>query len=137
VKRPSAPTKESALAFISKINIGVDNLNNYYWTITEKNYDSMIGSICIWNISEDKKSAEIGYDLSPEFQRKGIMNESLKSVLKFGFETLNFDSMEAYTHNKNESSKKLLERNGFKLVKDKKDEDNPDILIYEIKKAQS
>ncbi|MCX2681732.1 GNAT family N-acetyltransferase [Galbibacter sp. EGI 63066] len=137
VKRPSAKSKEKALEFISKINCGVDNRNLYYWTITEKNNSEMIGSICLWNFSGDQRSAEVGYDLNPKFQRKGIMNESLKRVVEFGFKELNLDLIEAYTHKKNERSKKLLERNGFALVKNKKDEHNRDNVIYGIKKESS
>lgn len=133
VKRPNADSKEKALEFILKTNKGIDEQNLYYWTITEKNSAKMIGSICLWNFSKDRKTAEVGYDLSPKFQRKGIMNESLKSILEFGFKNLNLDFIEAYTQKNNENSKKLLERNGFILVPDKKDEENHDNVIYEIK----
>jgi len=132
VKRSNADTKEKALEFISKANKGVDDQKLYYWTITEKNSPKMIGSICLWNFSKDQKTAEIGYDLSPKFHRKGIMDESLKSILKFGFKNLNLDFIEAYTQKNNESSKKLLERNGFILFPDRKDEDNHYNIIYEI-----
>ncbi len=134
VKRPKAETKEKALQFISKINNGIDERNLYYWVITEINSDQMIGSICFWNISIDQNTAEVGYDLSPKFQGKGIMNESLQSILEFGFKILNLDLIEAYTHKKNKNSKKLLERNRFKLVVNKRDEDNQDNIIYDLKK---
>ena len=133
VKRPTAESKEKALEFILKTNKGIDDQNLYYWVITEKNKSEMIGSICLWNFSQDQKSAEAGYDLGPEFQRKGIMGESLKSVLEFGFEKLDLDIIEAYTHKNNESSKKLLEKNGFTFVSGKKDEHNQYNIIYEIK----
>jgi ribosomal-protein-alanine N-acetyltransferase len=132
VKRPNAETKEEALEFIEKIKTGIDNRNLYYWKITEKN--KMIGSICLWNFSKDHKTAEIGYDLSPNYQGKGIMNESLKNVTEFGFRELNLNIIEAYTHRQNTSSTKLLERNGFNLVEGKKDEHNTDNIIYELKK---
>ena len=134
VKRSSAETKEKALGFISKINRGLKNQNFYYWSISEKSNPEMIGSICLWNFSEDKKTAEIGYDLSTKSQRKGIMNEALKSVLKFGFKNLELETIEAFTHKENVSSKKLLERNKFKLIQSREDEHNKDNVIYEIKK---
>jgi len=134
VKRPNAPSKEKALEFISKTNNAIDNNSILYWVITEKGKNEMIGSICLWNFSEDKKKAEIGYDLSPEFQRKGIMDESLKNVLKFGFNTLLLDAIVAYTQYNNKSSVKLLKRNNFKLVEDLKDEENEYNRIFEIKK---
>ena len=134
VKRPSAESKEKALEFINKTNNGIDRQNLFYWTITEKESNQMIGSICLWNFSKDRKTAEVGYDLSPKFQGKGIMNESLKSILEFGFKNLNLDLIEAYTHKRNLSSKKLLERNRFILDVNKKDEHNQDNIIYKLKK---
>ncbi len=135
VKRPRAETKEKALEFITKIRSGIDNQDLYYWKIAEKNQMEMIGSICLWNFSKDRKIAEIGYDLSPDYQGQGIMNESLKYVIDFGFRKLNLDLVEAYTHNQNSSSKKLLEKNGFSLVEGKIDKNNSDNIVYELKKA--
>lgn len=137
VKRPSAETKKKALEFISKISNGTKKQNFYYWCVSEKSNIEMIGSVCLWNFSKDKKTAEIGYDLNPKFQRKGIMNEALKSVLKFGFKNLKLETIEAFTHNENVSSKKLLERNKFKLIQERKDEHNKDNIIYELKKGSS
>lgn len=133
VKRPTAKTKERALEFISKINSGIDDGNLFYWAITEKDTDKAIGTICLWNFSEDKKTAEIGFDLCPEFQGKGLMTECLRSILDFGFNKLDLNSITAYTHRKNESSKKLLERNGFKCIGGKKDKHNKNNLVYEFR----
>jgi ribosomal-protein-alanine N-acetyltransferase len=130
VKRASAQSKEKALEFISKTNSGIANKNLLYWVITTKENDQMIGSICLWNFSKDQKIAEVGYDLNPKFQGKGIMNEALKRILEFGFEKLNLDLIEAYTHKNNNSSKKLLERNQFKIVVGKIDEHNQDNIIF-------
>ena len=56
VKRPSAETKEKALEFISKISNGTKKKNFYYWCVSEKRNIEMIGSVCLWNFSKDKKS---------------------------------------------------------------------------------
>ncbi len=132
VDRSSAETKEEALEFIQKVNAEFKNGNSIYWKITEKNSDIMIGSICLWNFSKDRKMGEIGYDLSPLYQGKGIMDESLNSIVEFGFQKLELELIEAYTHYKNDSSKKLLERNGFKLKNGKKDKDNENNIIYKL-----
>ncbi|MFT5915665.1 MAG: ribosomal-protein-alanine N-acetyltransferase [Bacteroidia bacterium] len=95
----------------------------------------MIGSICLWNFSEDRKIAETGYDLSPKFQGRGLMSEALKAILEFGFQNLNLDLIEAYTQKNNESSRKMLEKNMFKLAMNRKDEENSANLIYELQKA--
>ena len=135
VKRSSAESKENALEFITKINAGIENRELYYWKISEKFQHEMIGSICLWNFSNDNKIAEVGYDLMPKYQGQGIMNESLESVIKYGFQKLNLVLIEAYTHSKNASSAKLLKKNGFSIVEGKKDAHNIDNLVYELRKS--
>lgn len=134
VQRPSAESKEKALAFISKITTGVSKKEIYYWAICEKDKDVLIGSICLWNLSKDRKTAEVGYDLSPVFQKKGIMNESLQCILDFGFNNLNLMCVVAYTQVNNSSSVQLLERNGFVLNMKKKDPQNVENRFFEYRR---
>lgn len=132
VKRSSAETEEEAIEFIENAlaNMAKDELVN--WFICLKDDPKMIGSICLWNISEDRKTAEIGYDLNPQFWGKGIMHEAMQAVIKYGFEILALHRIEAYTSYKNSASLGLLRKNGFKLNKEKTDADNPDNRIFEL-----
>ncbi len=123
-----------ALKFIKELKEYIENNTSIAWGITLKNDSKIIGTICLWNFSQDNKIAEVGYDLNPQFQGKGIMNEALQSILEFGFINLNLASIEAYTHQANESSKKLLERNKFELIEGKQDKQNLNNIIYEIEK---
>ena len=74
-----------------------------------------MGTIGLWNISKEKNSAEIGYELIPAFQGKGIMQEVFPALVAFGFETMKLQTIEAYTTSDNEKSVKLLEKNNFIL----------------------
>lgn len=103
--------------FINKI----PKRQNINWNITLKSNLKMIGTICLWNFSEDQKTVEVGYDLYPQFQGMGIMSEALKCVVDYGFKKLELEKIEAYTHRGNEASKRLLEKNNFTLVPDKND----------------
>lgn len=130
-------TIADAIKHIKKINLETENNTSFSWGITLKSDREIIGTICLWNFSDDCKTAEVGYDLNPTFQRKGIMSEALNSVMDFGFKELNLDTIEAYTHIQNESSKKLLEKNGFRFIEDRKDNDNLSNVIFEIKNPYS
>lgn len=134
ITRSSATSQTEALEFIEKIRTGIQKQEIFYWSITEKNNDQMIGSICLWNFSADRKTAETGYDLLPYFQKKGIMSEALQSILDYGFLKLHLQKIEAYTHKDNIASKKMLESNNFKLVPGKKDAHNANNLIFSIEK---
>ena len=83
------------------------------WGITLKDSDSLIGNVAFWRIEKEHYRAEIGYVLHPDYWRKGIMSEVLQTVLKFGFETLKFHSIEANVNPENAASIRLLEKQGF------------------------
>ena len=73
------------------------------------------------------------YDLIPEYHHKGYINEALINVIEFGFKEINFTTIEVFTSYKNKNSIKLLERNNFKLQKNRKDEGFPNNRIYTLK----
>ena len=124
--------KADAIKFIKEINENDSNNHSFSWGINLKNNPKIVGTICLWNFSKDKKTAEVGYDLHPEFHKKGIMNEALKSVLNFGFNKLDLSKVEAFTHKENESSIKLLRNNNFQVNKTRIDEENRNNIIFEI-----
>ncbi len=130
IDRPKTSTQKAAISFIHKIQAGIQDKSIYDWSITLSNDDSMIGSICLWNISKDRKSAEIGYALSPVYQGKGFMSEAIKAVLQFGFETLEFENIDAYTHRANKKSIELLTKHDFIHQKGVVDTHNENNAVY-------
>ena len=91
-----------------KNNIGIS------WDIFEKKSNSLIGYFGYWRIIPEHCRAEIGYALTPKYWGKGFMTETLKTLIKFGFDKINFHSIEANVNPDNISSIKLLEKIGFK-----------------------
>ncbi len=124
---------KEALSFINDRNKDIENGKIYYWAITLKGVQELIGSICLWNFSEDKTVAEIGYDLHPDYFHKGIMTEAILEVIEFGFNKLHLRSIEAFTHNENTNSIKLLEKSGFIYAPSRIDEGFPHNHIYVLK----
>ena len=64
-------------------------------------------------IALENNYAEIGYELNPKIQQKGIMSEAMKTVLEFGILQMNLKIIEAYTHKNNVASIALLEKYNF------------------------
>lgn len=133
IDRPLYKDKEEAMFFLNKTIKSINNNEVIVWTIRYMESLKPIGTICLWNFSEDQKTAEVGYDMLPEFQGKGYMSESLKSVINFGFNELKLKTIEAFTSKYNKGSIRLLEKNHFILQKERKDEDFPDNIIYNLK----
>ena len=121
-----------AESFISKRIEDIEANKLYFWAITLKDSPNLIGSICLWNIDWTKNYAEIGYDLHPDFQKKGIMNESMKLVVDYGFKTLQLNTIEAFTHRENLGSIQLLKRNLFIHELNRKDEGFPQNIIFNL-----
>lgn len=111
--RAPAKSTEEAFIFIEKINDLQKNVEGITWAITLKEDTKLIGTICFWNIQKEHYRAEIRYVLHPDFQGKGIMQEAMTEVIKFGFRVMKLHSFEANTNPNNTSSIKLFERNKF------------------------
>ncbi|GEM_PF-1764693 len=58
-----------------------------------------IGVTAFGNFQKDRKSAEIGYDLSPDYHRQGIMSESLESMTEFEFTKVDLDVIDTHKVN--------------------------------------
>lgn len=123
---------EEARSFITKINHAIAKNQSLYWAIGLKEDPAFIGSICLWNYSPDKKTAELGYELSPRQQGKGLMNEALEAVIRFAFDTGGIAVLEAYTHKDNHASSRLLMKQGFTLLQERKDSENENLVIYAL-----
>lgn len=113
LERPLLRRLEEAQDVIQSLNQGVANNSWIFWAIALKDNNQLIGTICIWNISRINSSADIGYELLPGYQGKGIMQEALSQVLDFGFQKMQLNKLQAFTHKNNNKSLQLLQKNGF------------------------
>ena len=114
--RPKTQSLEEAAKFIEKINSGIEKNEWFYWAIVLKDDPSLlIGTICLWNFSGDRSVAEIGYELDPDQQGKGIMQEAIKAVIDLSFNKIKLKTIKAYTQVGNRNSSKLLEKFNFKI----------------------
>jgi len=133
ISRAKQKDLKEAVSFINDRNKDIENGKICYWAITLKGSQELIGSICLWNFSEDKTVAEIGYDLHPDYFHKGIMTEAIREVIHFGFNKLQLENIEAFTHKENKNSIKLLEKCGFIYQPIRVDKDFLHNNIYVLK----
>lgn len=113
--RPPTNTIADAEAFVHKIAAIVQNQQGIYWAITLKGEDALIGTICFWNFNEEKSMADIGYELMPQYQEQGFMQEAMAKVLAYAFDIMQLKVITGLVHPENENSIKALKRNGFTL----------------------
>lgn len=85
------------------------------WAITRHGDDTVIGSVGLGSWNKHHRRAEVGYDFAQLYWGKGYASEAVGTVLRFGFEQLNLNRIEAATIADNHESIRLLERIGFTL----------------------
>ena len=132
ITRDVMTIETEASAFIEKIWNNVDRGPDVFWGICLNTQPDLIGSICLWNFSEDRKLAELGYELFPVFHGRGLMSEAVKTVLDYAFIHRKITTIEAYTHKDNMRSKKMLAKFQFRYLPDKVDADNENNEIYSL-----
>jgi RimJ/RimL family protein N-acetyltransferase len=67
---------------------------------------------------------DYGYRLDEKFWRKGYATEASIAWLDYGFNEMNIDVMNAYTHSQNGASNHILQKVGMKFVEDYLDKDS-------------
>jgi [ribosomal protein S5]-alanine N-acetyltransferase len=118
LNRPKNTSIEDATVFINDIKKRIENKESLYWAISMKENNTLIGTTCLFNFNPEKRMAEIGYELHPDFHGKGIMNEVIATTINYGFTELNLRTIIALTKPENKNSISLLTKNNFLLDKD-------------------
>jgi ribosomal-protein-alanine N-acetyltransferase len=104
---------EETMAYLMKMNLGIEEGKWLIWAIQERSSGRMVGSISLWNFDLELNTAELGYGLVPTAWGFGYMEEALGGVLHYGFDVLGLSKIEAYTEASNVASVKLLKKYQF------------------------
>jgi len=130
--RPPHTSIEEARSFIEMINKGIEDKGWFYWAIAVKPAATLVGTICLWNLEPEKREVEIGFELLPAWQGKGIMQETTGRILRYGFETLKLEKINSFTDKENIASVKVLERNHFKEDETLKAGESESLIGYSL-----
>ena len=102
---------EESYQYIDTWNRGPFEGRIICFAVSDRITDKIIGSISLGGF--EGRMAEVGYELSADYWRKGIMSDAMQEVLKIGFKKLDLLRIHAFVSEKNEASKRLLEKFGF------------------------
>ncbi len=83
------------------------------WGINLKSNGRFIGTCGFTSVDKYNNSAEIGYVLSPEYWRQGLMKEAVLAVMKVAFFDVGFHRLTARIMDGNVASEKLAMSVGF------------------------
>lgn len=74
---------------------------------------AFLGHCSLFAFAEPSRRAEVGYCLARDAWGKGLMGEALTALLRYGFEALGLNRVEADIDPRNAASARSLERLGF------------------------
>ena len=113
VTREPHKSIEDARAFINW------NLERYNkgeigeWAIELKETGRVIGSIGFVELDKVNFCGTVGYALSKEYWGKGIMTEAVKRIIRFAFEEMGLNRVEAVHIPENEASGRVMQKAGM------------------------
>jgi ribosomal-protein-alanine N-acetyltransferase len=111
---PPLPNRDAASKLICGIHEDFKRRELLKWGIAVRTNDTLIGSVTLFHLEFTHRRAEIGYALGRAHWGQGYMQETLRAVLTYAFEVLEFHRIEADVDPRNAASIRTLERLGFK-----------------------
>lgn len=74
----------------------------------------LIGNVGMHHFFEQNRRCEIGYALGSRHWGQGIATEALRAAIRYGFDALNLNRLEADIDPRNAASARVLEKLGFR-----------------------
>lgn len=99
--------------FISYVRSKPEERSEFAYSIRKN--DELVGLIDIKTTDLLSKKTEIGYWLSEDFQRQGIMTRSVQRICEYAFNDLNLNRVQIKCATGNMASKNIAKKLGFKL----------------------
>jgi ribosomal-protein-alanine N-acetyltransferase len=106
---PTHKTKEQTIRVINQFYI-----NNPCLYAIELNSDKKCIGAIDFRIDEQNDKASFGYVLNREYWNNGYMSETLRELMKFYFETIGVNRIEATHYMGNNASGKVMEKCNMK-----------------------
>lgn len=76
--------------------------------------EDVVGSVSLKNISHSMGYAEIGYGVGEKYHSKGIATTAVRMLVEKVFAETHLRKLVAYVHHKNQPSRRVLEKLGFR-----------------------
>jgi len=74
----------------------------------------VIGTIGLMWMQQENRSAEIGYSLSRQYWNRGLMTEAVEAIIRFCFDTLRLNRVEAQYETDNPASGAVMRHAGMR-----------------------
>jgi RimJ/RimL family protein N-acetyltransferase len=112
---PKNYTQEVALQWLSKHVHDSARSQAISWAITFIETDVFIGSVQL-RLDESRKTARLSYWLAKPYWNQGIATEANREIVRYGFEALELEKIQAEHFRRNPASGAVLRKIGFQHI---------------------
>ena len=115
--------------------------NECYWGVFLKENDELIGTVYLYDENAKAEVGFISYCFGSKFWGNGYATETVRIVLKYGFDEIGYNNITTFVAKSNIRSQNVLNRLGFKCeatlrMRDKTDLGLEDCLSYSLLKNE-
>ena len=90
----------------------IEKHESYFWLIEVD--DQILGHVSLNNVNQMMLTSEVGYGVTSAARGKGIATSAVRLITERVFAETGFRKLIAYVHEENLSSRKVLEKIGFR-----------------------
>lgn len=84
-----------------------------FYVFRKEKPEQIIGTVCLYQVSNIYSHAELGYKFSSRFHHNGFASEAVEKLIDIAFMELNLHRITAHVQENNRPSIRLLENLGF------------------------
>ena len=107
-------TEQYLKKLINRTKVKDGDIKAMYWFVRLKEDNKLIGTACLVNINNNRKSAEIGSGIDPSHWGKGYILKIHSALIKYFFESLELNRLYGITMISNERALSSIYASGFK-----------------------
>ncbi len=104
---------EDSRAFLELVIQKYENGGEPDWGIIYRGDHHFVGACGLVNWEAEHARAEAGFVLSREYWGRGLMPEAVRAMIRFGFEAMNLNRIEARCIAENVASARVMEKAGM------------------------
>ena len=107
-------TEQYLKKLINRTKLIDGDIQAMYWFVRLKEDSKLLGSAALVNINQNRKSAEMGYGIDPNYWGKGYVLLLQNALIRYTFESLGLNRLHGITMVNNERTISSIYAAGFK-----------------------
>lgn len=129
-------TPAETRAFLQSAQQHYHRSDPFSWAIVRREDERVIGSCGFVSQAGERQSAEIGYWLGKPYWGKGYAAEAARALVRFGFEQMNLERVEAKCFVENRAGQRVIEKLGMRFEGTDRSEmikgEYPELRLYAV-----